>query len=260
VVPLQLSWDGKRYLDSIDLTVDDFYERLNNSKTLPTTSQPSPEQFKQAFEEELAKGNDVLAVVVSSKLSGTYNSAIQAKNALNSKKVRVIDSYTVTMGMGLPVLYIARKAQTAASLDELAEYAQQALDNSFSLYVLKTLEYLRRGGRIGPAAAIIAGALKLHPILTIKDGLVVPLDKTRTFQKAVNRGIEHAEKHVAGAKKFAVAVIHMGAPEAAKELLAAVKAMFGSKAEEVFLAQSGPAIGTHAGPGSVGIATIRLAE
>ncbi|HMN12288.1 MAG TPA: DegV family protein [Bellilinea sp.] len=170
------------------------------------------------------------------------------------------DSNTVTIGMGLPVLFIARHAQNCSSIPELVEYAKKLFENSFSLYVLKSLEFLRRGGRIGNISAFIAGVLKLHPILTIKDGLVVPLDKTRTFQKAIVRGVEHAEKHVAGSKKFAVAVIHMGALETGKELLEIIKKGFGKDAVEVFLTQSGPAIGTHAGPGSVGLATIRLSE
>jgi DegV family protein with EDD domain len=252
-LPLVLVWDNKTYRDLIDIQPVQFYERLAKSKTIPSTSQPSPEDFKTIFDQLLGQGFEVLAILISSKLSGTVQSALQAKESLPAgAPVEVFDSNTVSVAMGFQVLVAARAAQKGASLSECLELAQKASQHSGVIFVVDTLEFLHRGGRIGGGARFLGTALNLKPILEVTGGKIEAIERVRTQRKAFTRLLELIGERVAGQKPVRLGILDANAPESARFLREQVEQIF--HPEEIIMGTVSPVIGTHAGPGTVGIA------
>ena len=175
VVPLHVIWGEQEYLDQVEMTSDQFYARLRTDKVLPTTSQPSPKEFKDLYVRLLEEGYDILTITISSKLSGTMDSAIQAKAMLPGPRIEVFDSQTTSLAMGFQVLAAARLANQGATLKECNTSVAQARDKSGVFFVLKTLEFLARGGRLGGASAFVGTMLNLKPILELRNGQVEPV-------------------------------------------------------------------------------------
>jgi len=254
VTPQILIWGDETFQDGVDIMPDEFYRRLRTAKVMPTTSQVAIVTMKDTFEKLVEAGFDVLGIFISAKLSGTMQSAIQAKEMLPkaASKIVVLDSNSTSMAMGFHVVTCARAAQAGASLTECQKLAEEAKKHTGVYFVVDTLEFLRRGGRIGGAQAMVGSALNLKPLLELRDGRIESVEKIRTKGKAVRRMIELVVSQVAGRTPVRLATLHANAEAEAKSALEAAAARL--HPVEQILASVSPAIGTHAGPGTVGLA------
>lgn len=251
VVPLNLIWDGQSYLDGIEITPLEFYERLVKSESMPSTSQPSVGMFVEAFKPLIDQGYDILTIVISEKLSGTYQSAIQAAEEFPRNRITVLDSNQASMPLALVVLMTAQAAQRGATLLECTNLAKDICNRVRTLFIVDTLEYLHKGGRIGGAARLIGTALKMKPILEIKDGAIDSFDKVRTFKKATERVFEVAELELGkqGTIEY-LGIVTANAPQVGDEFLTMSHQRFHVHNE--FVGLISPVIGAHVGPGTVG--------
>jgi DegV family protein with EDD domain len=254
VAPQILIWGEETLLDGIDIKPQEFYTRIKTAKVLPTTSQVSPSTLQGIFTELVDKDYDVLGIFISSKLSGTMQSAAQAKEMMGSagEKVTAIDSESTAMALGFQVLAVARAAEAGASLKDCIALGQNAHKHTGIFFAVDTLEFLHRGGRIGGAQRFIGSALGLKPILALKDGRVEGVERIRTKSKAHDRILELVVEQVKGKSNIRVATLHANAPEDAKILLAKVNEQT-NPIESIFTEVS-PVVGNHAGPGTVGLA------
>ena len=255
VIPLEVIWDGDSFADGVDITPTQFYTRLAKSPSMPSTSQPPEAEFVSIFTELLNEGQDVLAILISSGISGTVNSALQAKAEIGSDHVVVIDSQTAAMATGLHVLAAARKAAAGGSLEEVKEVALKAQLQTNVVFAVDTLEFLHKGGRIGGAKRLMGSILDIKPILELKGGLIEPIDSVRTHKRALERLISLVEEKTDGERPLRLAVFHSNVPEQAQALLEDVENAL--TPDETFLAELSPVIGTHVGPGTLAIAFMR---
>jgi DegV family protein with EDD domain len=254
VAPVTVIFGTEELKDGIEITPVEFYKRLRESTDLPTTSQPTPQDFKEINESLLAEGKDILGIYVSHKLSGTVASAEQAKTMFPKANIEVLDSLSVSMGTGWPIVIAARAAEKGASLAECRVLAEKAMESTKVYVMVDTLEYLHRGGRIGGAQRLLGAALNFKPILVIQDGQLEPMEKVRTRKKAIPRLLELTEEFIAGRTPVRIAVIHADDFEAAEDLVARAKARFNPV--EILVSDVSPSVGTHAGPGTLGIAVM----
>lgn len=254
-IPLQVVWGGETFRDGVDITPLEFYTRLQHAKVMPTTSQPSPAAFQQVYTSLLEQGYDILSIHISAALSGTIDSAVQAKQTLNTDRVVIIDSFSAGMGLGFQALQVARAAKQGASLEECKTIAEKAVNHTGVLFAVSTLEFLHRGGRIGGAAAFLGTALGLKPILGLENGKIVAVEKIRTMNKAVDRLIDIFVERVGSQRPVRIAALHANTPAEAERLLEKACQRFEpAEIAEAFAATVSPVIGTHTGPGTVGIA------
>ncbi|MBN8582602.1 MAG: DegV family protein [Anaerolineae bacterium] len=256
VAPQVLIWDNQTYRDGIDIQPTEFYSRLKTAKVMPSTSQVSPATMQEIFQGLVDKGMSVLGIFISSKLSGTLQSAIQGKDMMGSAgdKVTLVDSQSTAMGLGFQALAAARAAEAGASLEEAAAQAEKAHQRSGVFFAVDTLEFLHRGGRIGGAQRFIGSALNLKPILAVKEGKVEGVERIRTKSKAHDRVLELVAEQVKGKSNVRLATLHANSADDAKSLLERAAAQL-SPVETIFTEVS-PVVGTHAGPGTVGLAYI----
>jgi len=254
VTPQILIWGDETFQDGVDILPDEFYRRLKTAKVMPTTSQVAIVTMKATFEKLLESGYEVLGIFLSAKLSGTIDSAMQAKEmvAKAETKIAVVDSKSTAMAMGFHVLTAARAAQAGNSLVECQKLAEEAQNHTGVYFVVDTLEFLHRGGRIGGAQAMLGSALNLKPLLELRDGRIESVEKIRTKGKAINRMIELVVEKIAGQTPVRLATLHANAEAEAKSALEEAAARL--HPVEQILASVSPAIGTHAGPGTVGLA------
>ena len=248
VVPLTLNFEGRSLLDGVDIRPSEFYRKLPNATTHPTTSQPSPGQFAEVYNELLADYAEVVSIHISEKLSGTYASAVQAAEMTDSKRVRVIDSQLVSMSLGLLTLAASQLAAQGESADAIVERASAMRDRVQTFFSVATLEFLRRGGRIGRASALLGSVLQVKPVLCIREGLVTPLERVRTFDRALNRIVELTREVDAG-KGLCVIVGHGDAEADAERVARELEPV----ADTLMIQPLGPVVGAHAGPGVVGV-------
>jgi DegV family protein with EDD domain len=254
VTPQILIWGNDTYQDGVDIQPDEFYKKLATAKVMPTTSQVAIVTMKTVFEKLLEEGYDVLGIFLSAKLSGTMQSATQAREMLPkaAAKIALVDSNTTAMAMGFHVLAAARSASSGAGLVECQGIAEEAQKHTGVYFVVDTLEFLRRGGRIGGAQAMLGSALNLKPLLELRDGRIESVEKVRTKGKAVNRMIDLVVERVAGRNPVRLATLHANAEEEAKAALQTAASRLDPV--EQILASVSPVIGSHAGPGTVGLA------
>ncbi|MGD9118613.1 MAG: DegV family protein [Dehalococcoidia bacterium] len=245
VVPLSVRFGEEVYLDGIDLTPDQFYEKLKTSKVFPNTSVPSPGDFVRVYDELAEKTDEILVILVTSRLSATYEVARQSVAMMKKKcRVELLDSEMATMAQGFIVMKAAKAAQSGASLDEVIEVARQTIPRVDFLAAFDTLEYLRRGGRIGRAQAFLASLLRINPLITLKDGVVEPAGRTRSRAKAIDRLYEFAAGYT---NIEEMAVEDTVCPEEAEALRERLGAIFPK--ERIYRSRMTPVIGTHTGPG-----------
>lgn len=254
IVPLVVIWDEKNFEDGIDILSTEFYTRLKTSKTMPSTSQVSVGNMHAAFQNLVEQGYDVLGIFISSKLSGTIQSAMQAKAMMGAagEKVTLVDSFATSMNMGFVTLAAARALESGSSLSECLAVIEKTRENSGIFFAVDTLEFLHRGGRIGGAQRFIGSALNLKPILTLKDGKVEGTERIRTKSKAHDRLIELVAEKVEGKSNIRLSTLHANASEDAKILLE--RAAQRLNPVETIFTEVSPVIGTHTGPGTVGLA------
>jgi DegV family protein with EDD domain len=245
-------WGDEELRDGIDIQPKEFYKRLATSKHHPSTSQATPIMFKEAYEPLLAAGKDILTVTISSKLSGMYSSAVQAKNMFPNANIEVVDTLTGALGVVWPLKKTLEAAEGGASLQECKRIIEKCVKPIGLLIVPETLEYLHKGGRIGAASKFIGTALKFKPILEVREGVFEGLEKVRTHKKALKRLIEILVEQIDGRKPVYLCAAHANAPEVAANLLADAEAVIEPKGS--YITPVSPAIGVHLGPGTAGIA------
>ncbi len=251
VIPLTVIFGEEMLLDVVEISISEFHRRLSEGPIHPSTTQPNPEDFTALYEKLANDYDNIVAILISSDLSGTVNSALVAKEAFDRVPVRVVDSRSTSMGLGLAVLAAAEAASAGKSLDEVEAAAQQVCSNVKVLFVVDTLEYLHKGGRIGGASRFLGTALGLKPLLHINDGRVDGLEKIRTKHKAIERMLELASEYFNG-QPVHMSVIHAAVPEEAEALKSTVQERF--NCIDLHVTDLSPAIATHAGPGTLGIA------
>ena len=253
VVPLNVHFgEDQVYQEGVNLTNDEFYKMLAEAPALPTTSQPSPGQFRDVFGELTEAGHQVVCIVISQRMSGTYQSALEASRAFPDADVAVIDSEFVAGGLAVMTLTAAEMAADGRSLDQIAKRVEQMKQDTRLFFVVDTLEYLQKGGRIGTASALLGTMLKVKPILTVSEGIVQPVDRVRTKRKAVQRVLAEMEDSVLPSQPVLVTVMHALAPDEARELESEVQRRL--QCERILTVDIGSVVGVHAGPGVVGAA------
>ena len=254
IAPQVLIWGDQTYKDGVEIESREFFTRLKTAKVMPTTSQVSVVSFQEIFQDLVSKDHEVLALLVSSKLSGTIQSAMQAKELMGSAgdKVHVVDSQSVAMALGFQVLAVARALENGASLSDAIALAERSYQYTGVFFAVDTLEFLHRGGRIGGAQRFLGTMLNMKPILAIQDGRVEGIDRIRTKTKAHDRVLELTAEKVAGRTPVRLATLHANAAEDAQALLS--RAEQALKPVESIFTEVSPTVGTHAGPGTVGLA------
>lgn len=253
VVPQVLIWGEEEFMDGVDIKPDEFYQRLSKATVMPSTSQVTPQSFINMIMPLHEQGYETLSILISDDLSGTINSAIQAKDMLPEDAVfEIIDSRTTSMALGFQVLMVARAAAEGASMKDCLALAEKARDLTGVVFAVDTLEFLHRGGRIGTGSKFLGTALNIKPILEVTGGKVEGIEKVRTRKKSLNRLVELLDERIAGRQPVRLATLHANAEADAQECLNMAIERF-NPIETVFSTVS-PAIGTHAGPGTVGLA------
>lgn len=255
VVPTVVIWSGEELRDGVDIQPSEFYDRLATAEQMPTTSQPTPAAFQETYERLMAQGQkDILSWHVSAKLSGTIASAEQAKALVSGANIEIVDGLSASMGTGWPLLEGIKAAEAGKSLKEVVAIAKEARDRSGVLLMVDTLEFLHRGGRIGGASRFLGTALNLKPILEVQDGAIEALERVRTKRKATARLIELVEERIAGRTPVRLAALHANAKAEAENLLEEAKERI--KPTEAVVTDVSPSVGTHTGPGTLGLCYI----
>jgi len=251
VVPLNVHFGRTTYQEGVDIDNAMFYRLLSEAEQLPTTSQPSAGQFREVYSRLTANGDSVISIHISSKLSGTYQSAMAAKAMLPEADITVVDTRSASMGHGLITLAAAEAVQKGKSRDEVIALVHRVMEGLQIVFVVDTLEYLQKGGRIGGAAAFLGTLLNLKPLLEIRDGRVEPLERVRSKEKAIGRALQVMAERFEGQGPLRMVVLHAQSPEEAEQLAQRVQERF--DCSSLILGELSPVIGTHAGPGTVGL-------
>ena len=253
VVPVTVRFGTTSFLDGVELTTDELYERLTSGGDLPTTSQPSIGEFLEVYERVGQDADGIVSIHVSAKLSGTYNSAMQASDqAEGDCPIDVVDTEQASMGIGLTVLAAAKAANEGASMDEVGVLVDSAVQRSSCMALLGTLEFLQKGGRIGKAQALVGTLLRIHPMIVLSEGEVLPLARPRTRRK----GLQELKKACMQLGTLeALSIIHSTVPDEAENLAAELSGVLPDGVEPI-VARFGPALGTYVGPKAIGLASI----
>ena len=252
VIPLNVRFGEEVYRDGIDLTAEQFYHKLEHSEILPVTSVPSPVAYAEAYDKLAEETDEILVITLSSKLSGTYEVALQSVGLMKRKcRVEIVDSQWAVMAEGFMVMAAARAAEAGASLDELVDITHRNMKRVDIRAAFDTLDYLKRGGRIGAAQALLGSMLKVNPILTLRDGVVHPVGREHSRAKAIDylynfaMSFSHIEE---------MAVEDAACPDDAELLVERLGSKF--PRERVYRSKTTPVIGTHTGPGLLLVAVL----
>ena len=245
IIPVLVRFGEETFRDGIDITNDQFYERLSSSKIMPTTAVPSLDMFARTYARLAEETDEILVIMISSKLTGLYNAALQSARLLESKcRIEVVDSGCAVMSQGFIVIRAAQAAQEGAKLDEILEIVHHNIPRVDMRAAFTTLEYLKRGGRIGRAQALLGSILKVNPIITLKDGLVKPAGRARSRAKAIDMLYDFAASYTHIEE---MAVEDAACPNDADLLIKRLGAIFPE--ERIYRSRTTPVIGTHTGPG-----------
>jgi DegV family protein with EDD domain len=253
VAPQILIWGKETFEDGVDIMPSEFYTRLAKASVMPSTSQVTVTKFAEIYQQLLDQNYEILTIVISSKLSGTLNSAIQAKAMLAADApIEIIDSNTTAMAMGFQLLTAARAIKQGATFAETTALVQKALGATGLFFAVDTLEFLHRGGRIGGATRFLGTLLNFKPILEVQDGRVEGIERVRTRGKSLSRIVELAKEKIAGRTPIRIASLHANAPEDAQIVLK--EATEALNPIETYFSEVSPVIGANAGPAVVGLA------
>lgn len=252
VVPLTLTWDGVTYRDGVDIFPDEFYARLRTSSTMPVTSQTNVATYSEMFTKLLGQGSSVLVLPISSGISGSVFSAIQAKEEFPGAPIEILDTQLVSMALSFQVLTAARAAKAGASLEECKALAEEAYKHIGVYFVVDTLKYLHAGGRIGGAKRFFGTALNIKPILMISKGKIDAVKSVISKRKAIDAMIDLVEEGINGRTPVRISVFHAGAHDVAVEIMERTTKRFNPV--ESILSHVSPTVGSHVGPGTVSIA------
>lgn len=253
IVPVYLVWEGKSYRDGIDIHPDEFYSKLANAKVMPTTSQPTTGDFTALYEKLSGECDGIVSIHISSRLSGTYQSALYASKLLENKvPVEVIDSRLNTMGLGLAAMAAARLANAGAGLKEVVNEAKTAVSEIKMLGIFDTLKYVIAGGRVDRSLGKIASILNIKPLLTFRHGEVTLSGATRTYSKGIDKLAEFIRKNLPVRE---LAVVHSANRQAVDVLLNKLGTLI--PASNTYVNQMGVSLGVHGGPGVL-LAAVRV--
>ncbi len=252
VVPLYVRFGETVYRDRVEITTEEFYRRLVSESTLPSTTQPTPNDFLEVYNALAKETDEILVIVVSSKLSGTYQSATQAKEMVKGKcRIEIVDSLSVAMGMGLIVIAAVNAVKDGANLDKAADLARRAVPRSHLIAYFDTLKYLAKGGRIGKAKGLLGAMISIKPILTVKDGEMSEKKKVRSL----SAGLDYLYDIAAGFSNIeGLAVEHATTPDDADKLVERLSAIYPK--ERIYRAVISPVVGTHAGPNALALTVL----
>ena len=250
VIPLNVHFGEETFLDGIDLQSNEFFEKLSTSDIHPQTSQPSVGRFVEVYNDLLKKHDSILSLHISSKLSATYNSALQAQKEIGNENIKVIDSMNGTLGLGAIVHHMAELNQKGESFENLVIEVEKIIPNAIFMGLVPTLEYLAKGGRIGKARAFMGSILKFKPILSAVDGEIQSVGKARTLIKGMDFIVDEMKNH----KISKLFIVHANHEERANLLKDKTKDLIDPK--DVIIAEFGPVVGTHLGPGAFGVGFI----
>ncbi|WP_024613989.1 DegV family protein [Clostridium sp. Ade.TY] len=259
VISLSVIFDGQGYRE-LDLTNEEFFKRMDESGEIPTSSQPTVSEVKETFENIIKQGDKVVGIFISSDMSGTYQSAKMIKDMIleeyENAEIEILDSRSNCMQMGYAVIEAAKAAKSGADISEVVAKAENVIENSRFLFIPETLKYLKKGGRIGGAAALFGTILKIVPILTVVDGKTTVFEKVRTRKKAINTMINQMFEDIEEKEIGGITVHHINCIEDGNKLKNEIQDKLKEKGIEInIIVQSiGPIIGLHVGPGSIGIA------
>ena len=252
VVPLTLHWDDKSYRDGVDIDAEEFYEKLSTSSTIPTTSQTPVNVFDQLFTNLLDQDYAVMAMLISSGISGTFDSAMQSKTNFPDAPIEVMDSRLVSMALGFLVLRVARAAKDGASLEECTALARETLPKIGVYFTVDTLKYLSKGGRINTASRLLGAALDIKPIMEIRDGKIELVESVRSRRKSMQRMLEMVDRDIAGREPIRISTFHAAAEKDCDRLMQeAVGRFYPIETIQTYVS---PVIGSHTGPGTLSIA------
>jgi DegV family protein with EDD domain len=252
IVPLRVIFGNEAYREGVDITTEEFYERLVKSRQLPTTSAPSLGDFQEVYERLLKEADGIVSIHISSKLSGTTKVAETARQSVaKPERIAVVDSMAVSIGMGFVIMEAVEAARAGAKLAEVKAAAESAVKGFHARFMLDTLEYVRRGGRIGRARAYLGTLLSVKPIISIRDGELYPEERVRTRARGLERLVQWAVRHQ-NVKRAAVG--HSTTADEAESIRERLAMAFPNV--KVHLVRFGPVLGTHGGPGIVGAAFI----
>jgi DegV family protein with EDD domain len=254
MVPLKVHFGNETYLDSVTIQSKAFFEKLAAAEHLPTTSQPSPVDFVEVYRRLLNEPDTeaILSFHLSSAFSGTYQSAMLAKSMLdNDEKITIVDSKSASLGFGMLAIAAAEAAENGASAEECLDAAKRLKEETQLYFLVDTLEYLHRNGRIGKASAVFGSLLNIKPILSIgEDGVIVPVGKERGSRKAMKRIMELLKGRFNGMEVDAM-FVHANSPDSVEQLESLLKEHFTVRNTSTY--ELGPVIGTHVGPGTIGL-------
>ncbi len=250
VVPLTVIFGEQTFADGVDMSAEQFYARLAAPGPFPRTSQPTPAQFEAVFSELGADGGAIVCTTISADLSGTHASATQARAALPNLDIRVIDTRSVSVGHYAAVREAVRVIESGGDADLVEAAVAAVLSTERVLFTVETLEFLRRGGRIGGARALLGSMLDLKPVLEIRDGRIEPVARVRTYPRAIDRVVDECRQAAAAWGGAELVIAHADRPEIAAALAARMRPLVSG---EPAVTVVGPVIGCHSGPGAIGI-------
>lgn len=254
VVPLFVIFGEKSYRDYVDLSRREFYVKLATEPVLPITSQPSAQMFEDAFRPHVEAGDQIVCIVISSKLSGTINAARSAAAQFPGAAITIVDSQSVAGGLGMQVLHACALAKAGASLEMILAAIEHEKRTQHLYACIPDLSHVVRTGRIGKAKAVIGTLMKIVPVISLKDGEVVAQAQVRTLSRAQQTMIDLSLAHITNVSKARFLVMHTNAPELAKNILERLRSHLGECEPEMLdVLEAGPVIATHGGPGAVGV-------
>lgn len=251
VVPLKVIFGEEVYRDWIDLKPKEFYDKLKASTILPTTSQPSPGEFAEVYQNIGKDGTSIISIHISSELSGTYQSAFLAKNMIENIDIEVIDTKLVAMALGIIVIEAARAAKEGKSKEEILALIDNLKSKIKLIFIVDTLEYLQKGGRIGKASALLGSILNIKPICILSEGIVTPYSKMRGKTKAIEKLMDFMHEDIKENQPIICSFIHCDDYDSVLQLKEIIEKRFNVKDSSV--TDVGAVIGTHVGPGTVGV-------
>jgi DegV family protein with EDD domain len=249
VAPISIQFGTETYEEDIDIDRDLFYKKIDELGIIPTTSQPSPGRFADYYRELTEQGHSILSIAITSKHSGTYQSAVLAKDMVPEADVEVFDSLTISFGTGYMVLEAARAAEAGQSRESILKRLEEIRDNMCLSFTPATLKYLRMSGRVGRLATAFASLLSIKPVITLEDGLLEARENVRTRAKAINRLLELTEEAMGTTDPINIAVIHAKCPEEGQALLEKAQARF--NCQETMIADLAASLTVHGGPGTL---------
>jgi DegV family protein with EDD domain len=254
-VPLTIHLGDKTWRDFYDIDLDDFYSMLSRGSGIPTTSQPSPQDFVNVFAPHVERGEPILSIHLSTRLSGTFQSATLARDHFPKARIEVIDSRQASLGLGQIILLLADRAKRGKSFDEVVETARDLAARTETYFSVDSLQYLQRGGRIGAAQAFLGTLMKIKPLLRLVEGETQPVEKIRTTERLLNRFVELLEKEAAEGSRVRYSVAESDNNHLVSGLVQRLQRI--QNTSLVYWAKIGGVVSSHVGPGTLGITFVK---